>query len=125
MSTPKSKRKRVRAKQEKRAEKTAAAGGTSGPVDREVDGSPDAVEARREAQSGPGATGVPHTGGTELEHPRPIETPVAPLESVDDETGRRAARDHDEAESEGVSEDPPGLREPEQDKIDPHTRHER
>lgn len=128
MSTPKNKRKRAR---EKHAKKTAAAGGTSGPIDREVDASPDAVEARREAQSGPGATGVPHTGLTELEHPRPIDSPFAHTNSIDDETRRRSGGARGAANENGgggerdVSEDPAGLREPEHDKIDPHTRHER
>jgi hypothetical protein len=127
MNTPKKKRKRAR---EKHAKKTAAAGGSSGPVDRDVDESPDAVEARREAQSGPGATGVPHTGAAALDHPSPIELVN---DAVDDETAKRAgsaaraARDRDEGEgvADEVSEDPPDLREPEHDKIDPHTRHER
>ena len=115
MSTPKKKRAR-----KKQAKKHGAPGGSSGAVDRDVDESPDAVEARREAQSGPGATGVPHTGEATLEHPTPID-------AIDDEAARRTAapRDHDESEGTRTSEEPPDLREPEHDKIDPHTRHER
>jgi hypothetical protein len=132
MTTPKPKKKRAREKQAKKHQHAhAAPGGTSGPIDRDVDESPEAVEERREAQSGPGATGVPHTGAGAADNPSPSDQAV---DSVDDEHASRpheaasAADDHaTDEEADDVSFDPDAseLREPERDKIDPHTRHER
>ena len=129
MTTPKPKKKRAREKQAKK-HNHAAPGGTSGPIDRDVDESPEAVEERREAQSGPGATGVPHTGAGVADNPSPSDQAN---DAVDDEHAsrpRQAAADDDHAtdeEADEVSFDPDAseLREPQRDKIDPHTRHER
>ena len=56
-------RRRARPRQQHAAGSVdAPANAISGAVDRDVDESPEAVESRRESQSGPGATGVAHTG---------------------------------------------------------------
>ena len=83
------KTRRARKKQQTRAASTATP-----EIDQNVDSSPAAVEARREGQSGPGATGVAHTG----EGPATPGAGAAPPEghlaaTTDDEDVRAGARE--------------------------------
>ena len=99
-STPRSRTRRKKnattpaRREEQLAEDTAAAQARDKEIDLDVDESPDAVEARREAQSGPGAPGVPHTGeSTELTGNKTGQVPPtrradALDDSAEDEDGK-------------------------------------
>jgi len=140
MATP---RKKSNKSQKGRKKEPSAPGGSSGEIDRDVDESPGAVEHRRESQSGPGATGVPHTGagaadspsaGTS-DNPRPVpgHSHMRHTDDSDDDAREamedEAAAAEPEAEGRGdVLADEEGKEippEPESEKINPSTRHER